>query len=157
MAAMLSPRFSEGKTLSEKGFLELALPEDDTEAMVWLCQAFHHKQVLSQPSITLIEKLAVTCNKYQMPLALGPWSEAWLLKIDGTYSGEESHPKMLWMSYALGNQSAFYKFSRNMICDYTGQGLLNARAEVENTCLPELVLGKHRQILSEEHKSYRFR
>ena len=148
MAAMLSPRYSEGNTLSEKGFLELALPEDDTEAMIWLCKAFHHKQVLSQLSTDLIEKLAVVCDKYQMSLTLSPWSEAWLLKTDGSLYGDQNHPRMLWISYALRNQSAFYKFSREMICGYTESSLLIAKAKVEKTCLPVLVLGNWCQTCS---------
>ncbi len=57
LAAMLSPKYREGRTLSDHGFLELALPEDDPEAMVWVCKAFHMKQSLSSISLQLMEKL----------------------------------------------------------------------------------------------------
>jgi hypothetical protein len=46
-AAMLSPRFSEGRalaTLSTGSTTTISLPDDDVEAILWLCEALHFKK-----------------------------------------------------------------------------------------------------------------
>lgn len=148
LAAMLGPNYREGQALSKQGLLELELPDDDPEAMVCLCKAFHMKLILGPISILLLEKIALLCDKYDEALALSSWSDTWLAEFAGSVDGENSLPKLLWISYALGNHFHFWVSSFGMMWNYTEEGLLATEAELVGTCLPKGILGKS---LRQEH------
>lgn len=98
LAAMLKPNFAEGQVLSNTKTNEVAtirLPDDDPEAMLWLCKAFHLKQTHSEVSFPLLEKLAILCDKYDMSLALASWSEVWFSTIEAFTPSGCRYPKML--------------------------------------------------------------
>ncbi|MCJ1473764.1 hypothetical protein MMC13_002415 [Lambiella insularis] len=74
-AAMFSPPFSEGTTISQGKPLYLPLPDDDTEAMTTMCNVLHHKYKFDMPTPTteLFETLAVASDKYDCHEAMSQW------------------------------------------------------------------------------------
>ena len=58
----------------------MSLLEDDPEAMVWFCRAFHLKLDANGkgPGFDLCLKLAILCDKYNALLALSGWSHRWI-------------------------------------------------------------------------------
>lgn len=148
---MLDPHFAEGQSLLEKGSLEksavspteVTLPEDDPEAMGLFCNTIHFKaHATSDIAIPLLAKMATLSEKYDCSLALSSASEVWLSNLKGTKEGESCFVKMLWFSYALGNHRAFWRISREMIrmCSY--DELARQEHEMEDTRLPETIIGK---------------
>ena len=142
MAAMLSSTYSEGRALAQKGTLELTLLEDDPEAMLQLCKAFHMKLAMTSIKVSLLEKMAILCDKYDASLALSAWSESWLAYVDGSLHGQDRFPRVLWISYALGSQSSFWHISQQMMLEYNQANLLGMEAELLDTCLPRGIIGK---------------
>ena len=77
--AMFNPRFTGKADFSSADPLELPLPDDDSEAIVWMCFALHLQYLPEgQLSLRLLRKLAVLCDKYDRADALQPWSRLWL-------------------------------------------------------------------------------
>ena len=138
-----SKKYGERNTLSEKGFLQLPLPDDDPDAMLWLCKAFHMRQTLAKPPLPVLENMAVLCDKYDASLALSAWSGTWLSELDGSPHGDDRWPKILWMSYAFGNQAAFQRSSHQMVQTYTKREILETAAELKDTCLGSEITSKH--------------
>lgn len=141
-AAITSPNFAEGRILSERNSLELALPDDEPEAMSWFYHALHFRQNLHAVSLPLLENLAVLCDKYDASLALSFCSEALLSEIPGSIDGEDCHLKMLWISYAFGNHRAFWSTSRQMIRNYTTEDIRELDVDSVGIQFPEQVLGE---------------
>lgn len=142
--AMLGPNFAEGKPLSERDSRgwTVSLPDDNLAAMELLCQALHYKLKFSAIiSFELINSMAVLCDKYDMSLALGVWSETWMQNreesVDNGYI-----PEILWISYAFNNHHLFWETSRDMIVYYTTQGLATLCSGADaNGILPDGVFG----------------
>jgi len=61
--------------------------------------------------------------------------------IEGSEDGDERYPRLLWITYALGNQAHFWKWSYNMMRSYTEEDLIAMKADLAETCLPNSVLG----------------
>ena len=146
-AAMLSPNVAEGQALSQKtaGVIpSVPMPDDDPEAMKWLCDALHHKQILETRmfKFPVLKKMAVLCDKYDMSIALGPWTHLWMQKWAGSVGGVDRFPDILWISYAFGHHRIFWKASRDLMCLYTAEGLLCAANDLTNGILPDRILGK---------------
>ena len=144
-AALLSPRFAEGHSLTaEKGLApqEISLPEDNPKAMAWICQVLHfRKRVTEDVSFLLIREIALLCDKYDISQALGPWSELWMQQLDSSVHVVNPYPHILWISYALNNHNAFWRDSRELMRLYTSEGLISAKVELANGLLPERILG----------------
>lgn len=149
LAALFGPNFSEGHSLSDdsSGFIpNVSLPNDDPEAMTWLCYALHFKKrVTEQVSFPLLKGIAILCDKYDMSRALGPWTvlwmQTWASPVEvGDVGGD--YGQMLWVSYALDNQSAFWDVTRELILSYTAEDLLAAGENLTKGILPDCVLGE---------------
>lgn len=108
-AAMFSPKFSEGSILLSAGRNEIPLPEDDYEAMTWICEVLHFRpNVTTDISFELLEKIAVLCDKYDLVAALKAWSELCLLGWKVSAKGEEQWSKMMWFAFVFDHQSLFH-------------------------------------------------
>jgi hypothetical protein len=143
-AAMLGPSFAEGQALTDKDprGRTVSLPNDDAEALTWLCQALHFKKKFSAiVSISLMKELAILSDKYDMSIALSTWSELWLQKFEGSIEGSDAFPEVLWISYAFHNHQAFWKASRELIFQYTAEALVMAGGLLTNRILPDRVFG----------------
>jgi len=144
LSALLSPRFKEGNSLAgSTGLPQIPFPEDNPEAMEWLCQALHFKiKVTDVVSFPLVKNLAVLCDKYDLSIALGPWNEHLMQTWRGSVDGVDRHPQLLWVSYALDNQYRFWKTSKELLRLYTSDDLVLAGNELANNILPDRVFGR---------------
>ncbi len=143
-SALLSPKFTESRSLADSTEVpQIPFPEDNPEAMVWLCQALHFKKrPTDEISFPLVKDLAVLCDKYDLSIALGSWSELWMQKWRGSVQGADHFPQMLWISYALDHQNRFWEMSRALKRVYTSKDLVLASKELTTGILPDRVLGK---------------
>ena len=148
---MLGPHFVEGQSLLREGSLEksaaspteVTLPDEDPEAMVLFCDTIHFRRHAT-PDIAfpLLVKLAFLSDKYDSSLALSSESEVWLSNFTGSREGGGCFLKMLWISYAMGNYRAFSRISREMIRVCSHHELARQKHEMEDTTLPETIVGK---------------
>ena len=149
-AAMLSPKFAEGALGDNKSSngspAAICLPDDDFEAMSWLCGALHfQKRPAQRMEYVLLKKLAVLCDKYNMSKALSPWTEIWLSTC-GLYSWETAPDysnvsnnvrfERAWVSYALGHHDSFQRTMRGIVKNMTTAELAT------DTSLPDDVMGE---------------
>ena len=147
-AAMIGPKFAEGQAflgnqLSSSSPISMSLPEDDVEAMVLFCTTIHFKEYATpNVSFPVLGKLAFLCDKYDAARAVSSASEVWMSPFPGSKDGESSFPKVLWISYALGNHRNFWKTSRAMVRNYTGTELLEQCHSIEDTALPPRIIGE---------------
>ncbi|MCJ1453530.1 hypothetical protein MMC28_003877 [Mycoblastus sanguinarius] len=149
-AAMLSPRFAEGHALSDKNnesVPSISLPDDDPEAVIWLCNALHFRQNADENlfCFPLLEKMAHLCDKYDLSGALSSWSHVWMQKWPGSKNGLDSYPKMLWIAYAFRHDLAFWRITRDLIRYYSLEEVrktLRIMGEVHNSSLPIRLIGK---------------
>lgn len=145
---MLLPAFLEGVERSSKAPLQLALPEDNPEAVTWLCYAIHLSRSGDQDvSFSLFEELAILCDKYDIGPAITPWSRWWLQKWKGSPNGEDKYLKMLYISYAYGSYHAFRVSSRNILLYSTAEDFetyiaLQNQNNAGLNILPESLLGR---------------
>lgn len=144
-AAMLRPNFAEGLALqkaSPQSIPLLSLPDDNPEAITWLCKAIHFKQDLGVDiEFSLLKELAVLCDKYDLGGARNPWTHGWLQKWPGSSQGVDNHAEILWISYALGSDKHFWRNSRSLIQCYTSNNLAAFEGKPWPV-LPEGVFGK---------------
>ena len=145
-AALLSPKFAEGVSLSQKEWQkaqEIPFPEDDPEAMIWLCHALHFKKCVDEDfSFPLLMKIALLCDKYDLSRALGMWSAMWMRRWPGSINGDDHYMQILWVSYALDNQEAFWEASKQLKYQYDSKGFAVSREVCANGVLPERILGE---------------
>ncbi|KAL8635230.1 MAG: hypothetical protein Q9228_007258, partial [Teloschistes exilis] len=141
--ALVRPRFQEGQALTASQLLGLAphqthassslhtnqasqpvqipLPDDDAQAMTWLCHALHLRKFLDhKPHLTLVQRIAVLSKKYQCAQALGPWTSVWLKEWNETRNTPEKHAtkdhfQMLCVANALDDDVQFFKTCQDII------------------------------------------
>ena len=119
-AALLSPKFSEGVTLSHaKDVHEIKLEDDDPEAMLLICHTIHlGHHIPRRVPIDLLEKVALLCDKYDLAKALSGWSERWLLgHITGTNT-EDTLITLVCLSYIFEQHGAFFSGSSKLFLSY---------------------------------------
>jgi len=98
------------------GPCQISLPEDDPEAMAYVCHVLHYRSDVSVDiSFSLLKRIAVTCNKYDLARALKGWSAAWLLKWQEDITGEPYWPDMLAVAAVFANDQAFYLISAKLL------------------------------------------
>lgn len=120
-AAMLRPNFLEGGERSETNPKSIALPEDDPEAVTWVCHAIHFQDDIEEEiSLELIEKIAVFCDKYNCSRALASWSTVWLKRfqleaIVPEYCLKFAYERLVFVSYAFNNQYAFWLSTKGLV------------------------------------------
>ena len=139
-ATMLGPYFAEGQAKNPS----ITLPEDDVEAMSWLCKALHFKLSANERLISfgLGRKLATLCDKYDTSVAISSWSATWMQNWKGSVDGDISYATLLYMSYAFGNHEAFWCTSRDIMQYYTTNGMKQIAHELQSEILPYRLLGK---------------
>lgn len=113
-AAMLGPNFSEGSKLSTAQPYELHLPEDDPEAIIWLCLILHYqRQIDDGMTLSLFENLALVCNKYDCANSLSSWSKVWLLhRVEARPKDKAHYERLLYTSYVYGIHESFWASSK---------------------------------------------
>lgn len=112
IAAMLEPSFLEGGDPSDGVKVlyklpsfqdyQLHLSEDDAEAFVWFCLVLHYQRKIDDYiSLSLFEKLAWLCNKYDCAAALSPWSKIWLQRAFALPKDQAHCERLLYTSYVF--------------------------------------------------------
>lgn len=116
-AALFEPHFSEGLALSKSStssICQIKLPDDNPEALTLVCHVLHYRgDIPHRISLELLEKVAILCDKYDLAIALMPWSEVWLHQIDG--QGEAHWAKMLCLASIFANHRAFHLNSQELL------------------------------------------
>lgn len=123
-AALLSPRWY--KVNDTPAPHEVTLPEDDPIAMYWICQALHYRPNLSTSlALPFVEKLAVLCDKYDLAVALKPWSGLFLQgETFYNRSDEKKMLKVMHIASVFDNHEQFYMASLNILCCCPAQDTL---------------------------------
>ncbi|KAL8948269.1 MAG: hypothetical protein Q9222_005528 [Ikaeria aurantiellina] len=118
--ALFQPHFKEGLALSSFKPVQISLPEDNDDAMTWLCHALHHRSGLNhEPEIDICEQVACLCDKYRCTEALLPWSRtwsrAWRSAINVYGSKKSNLLRMMCMAYASDDQEQYWHSTRNVV------------------------------------------
>ncbi|KAK4690999.1 hypothetical protein P7C71_g5912, partial [Lecanoromycetidae sp. Uapishka_2] len=127
-AAMLGPRFAEGRALqylAPAEFSSIPLPEDDVDAMIRLCRAFHFKLSINEELVTFdfCLKLASLCDKYDASIALGSWSEVWMKPFRDSFNGDTSYFGGLYIARSFNNHRVFWLITRNIMCNLSAESV----------------------------------
>ena len=155
-AAMLGPNFLEGSKLSTVQPYQLHLPEDDAEAIVWLCLVLHYRREIDDRiSFSLLEKLAFICDKYDCARALSSWSKEWLHTANLILRfppGQPNSEKLLYISYLFGAHESFWISSKDFLTDglpsNSGAANRSDSLTLGLALLPESLLGMYDYIPS---------
>ena len=139
---MLNSTFKEGVAKKSEDKATICLPEDDPEAMTIVCQILHHKNHLVPGHLdtTLLEKIAVLCNKYDCTIALTAHSKVWILY------GLDSHPsacdldRLLFAAYLLDIPLEFGRVACELVSTHKGR-IVDLQV-TEPALFPDQVLGK---------------
>ncbi|EME88561.1 uncharacterized protein MYCFIDRAFT_85006 [Pseudocercospora fijiensis CIRAD86] len=128
-AALLGPQFREGQAKrSSQDPLEVALPEDDGNAMSMICQQLHPGHKLpsgpaAKMDVATILDYAVLVDKYALVSFLRLQAEAillsWLVNENNAIRGFDCFLKIIAASYLLEQKQAFKmatKHAMNMTC-----------------------------------------
>lgn len=120
-AAMLGPNFLEGSKLSSIQPYQLHLPEDDAEAIIWLCLILHYRRDIDdRVSFELLEKLALICDKYDCSSALSSWSKEWLHTANIVLRfppDQANYERLLYISYLFRAHESFWISSKIFLTD----------------------------------------
>jgi hypothetical protein len=87
--AMLQGDFSEGLKLRATGELELPLPDDDPDAFVILLNIIHghNRKVPRLVDLSLLIRIAILVDKYQMLERVEIFSDMWIDELQGSKNG----------------------------------------------------------------------
>lgn len=148
-AKMLGPNFLEGHELSDRGTqpYELRLPEDDAEAIIHICHLLHFQCKVDDFSnhltLSLFEKVALLCDKYNCASALSPWSRVWLSGFNDLPKDQAYYEIKVYTSYVCGIHEAFWFSSKALLLNNSPRGATNRPSSlaVGLTHLPDHVLG----------------
>lgn len=78
-AAMFSPHFREGRSLSSTCLTEIPLPDDPPTAIRTIANILHFRHnLVFAVGFDCIFNLALVADKYDLVHALGPWRQIWL-------------------------------------------------------------------------------
>lgn len=113
---MLNGQFIEAQSTS--GQRKIGLPEDDPRALAILLNIAHLRfdLVPSPISFSLLLKVTVLTDKYDMTRVIRPWATSW---IDGLGSQlsvtSPGHEEWLWIAWELGNKSKFECLAAHLV------------------------------------------
>jgi len=124
--SMLGPDFEEGQSLQKSGYADLALGDDDPDAMLILLQIIHFqiRKVPRHVDIDTLTKLSVLIDYYHMHEVMELFSDMWVenLAKEGLpmVHGAEAM-RWLWISWVFGKGREFRAVSRviEQGCDET--------------------------------------
>ncbi|KAL8824013.1 MAG: hypothetical protein Q9191_005363 [Dirinaria sp. TL-2023a] len=124
---IISPPFLEGQAYSSENPRKIDLPEDDANAMTWLCHGLHCVNLSTDDNvpIELLEQLALLVDKYDCASSIAAWTQIWLRQWgELVYVDAERYWDLMSIALAFDDHSAFHQFSRLVIyrSRYTGFG-----------------------------------
>ena len=114
--AMFHPRFTGRAEFSSKDLLELSMPDDDCEAMVWMCFALHLQDLPEgRMPLVLLKKLAILCDKYDCVRAMQSWSRLWMQALNTWSIVSGKYWDLLWIAYAFQEHETFWEVTEDLI------------------------------------------
>ena len=143
--ALLSPNFAEGSATPSDGVKTVSLPDDDPEAMAWICRALHSHTISYDVSHELLEQISVLCDKYDLAGALRGKSELCLqfaYPCATPVTDPSDAARFIFIVFAFGAHASFYRatlgFLANMLPLDKGLEIL----ETFSKKLPQRLFGK---------------
>lgn len=116
--AMFNGNFAEGQARSPDQPREVALPDDDTQAMLLVCRIAHMRtsDLPEMLSVNAFTEFALVSDKYQCTAAVRAWSKVWISKI---FEGEPGadYEKVVLAIYLLDMPQEFYKATVSLARD----------------------------------------
>lgn len=121
--AMFGPHWSDGQRLTERSPIEVALPEDDADAMRTICYIVHHRNDLVSQHLTTkkILQIAIEVDKYDFRIALKFASVEWLKPPVNAKREEMGH--RLATAFLFENSDAFEAHFMKLLLHYDGSYL----------------------------------
>ena len=150
--AMFSSPFVEGRASSSENPKEVDLPDDDANAMVWLCHGLHCVDLSTEAKvpIRILEHLALLVDKYDCVGAISAWGHIWLRQWSD-FEEETGHDSpisadrywdLLSVALVFDDQRAFYQFSKYIIYHYMDLGPLRWGDDDEASALAGTTVGE---------------
>ena len=77
---MFASKFLEGVESTSTDPKSIDLPDDDADAMIWLCHGLHGVDLSTEAKIPLklVEQVALLVDKYDCAPAMSSWTQIWL-------------------------------------------------------------------------------
>ena len=127
---MLDGRFQEGQTaFNRQDPPRIVLHEDDTRAMITLCNYLHHRGISIKDNPDRLVELAIVCDKYDCAKAMVWWFRAHFASSFPEPIGRKSvfassarklNPgEIMALSYVFGDQPIFWQATRHMLFEYS--------------------------------------
>ena len=122
--AMFSSPFLEGRESSSENPCKVDLPDDNANAMIWLCHGLHAVNLSTEARvpIELVERVAVLADKYDCAGAISAWAHIWLRQWSDFdedtcqyLRNDDRYWDLLRVAIVFDDQRAFYQFSRRVI------------------------------------------
>ncbi|KAM0323548.1 hypothetical protein ACHAQA_008829, partial [Verticillium albo-atrum] len=118
--AMLCHNFKEGQQLAEQGSIEVALPEDNADAIEIVFNIIHGRNNMVREILAPGELLqvAIICDKYDCTVSLTFAIQAWLSRHS---SGDSADQWTLAMAaLVLRTEERFEAATKSLIFDHAG-------------------------------------
>ena len=120
--AMFSSRYHEEAMLNATAAqpVSISLPEDDPEAVKLACRMFHYQldDTFEQPSLKVLDKLAMFCDKYDCARSVRPTIRLWGQPY---YSlGGVGFHNLLVVSYMFDDPIFFGRITQELVCRCAG-------------------------------------
>lgn len=111
-AAMLSPHFREGSSLSSTCPTEITL-FDDPIAVSTIANILHFRNnLVLVDTFEELFNIAIVADKYDLALALGPWRHVWLGRIPGCIVDKS---REIFIRYVFNDPDGFEKVTKQVI------------------------------------------
>ncbi|KAK3293822.1 uncharacterized protein B0H64DRAFT_173440 [Chaetomium fimeti] len=137
--AMLGPNFEEGQQLAKTGSAEIALPEDNVEAIEIIFNVIHGRNDKVRETLSPRELLqvAIVSDKYDCSVSLAFAIRVWLSPRGG------SDPEELWAlamaAYLFREREAFEKATSALVFNH-GESYINLSRKHEAVMNPIILL-----------------
>ncbi|KAK3380575.1 hypothetical protein B0T24DRAFT_523447 [Lasiosphaeria ovina] len=155
---MLNGSWAEARPSDPSKAWIVDLPDDDAEAATVLLSAAHSRLDLvpALPHLSLLHRILVFSNKYDMTKSLRPWAAAWMPvlsnAINSPGSARDAFCAIIGVAWELGAQEELRAIATHMQfhCDVNSSGCLAmpmtgypVEPTPETPLMPPMLLGKH--------------
>ncbi|KAK5674105.1 hypothetical protein LTS10_013150 [Elasticomyces elasticus] len=99
----------------------IPLMDDDEEALGTILYAIHYRseKTAGNPSVQLLARVGILCDKYDLAQALVPWSSRWIdYAMD--LAQDRDLESLLLTTYTLGAAEMFWKLSSKILHEQSG-------------------------------------
>lgn len=111
--------------------------------MAYVCHVLHYQSKVSADiPLSLLRRIAVVCDKYDLNRALRGWSAAWLLNWQEDPAGEQYWPDLLAMASIFANNQVFHLISAKLLASSPMKMLSINHDLHELTDVTSLLVGK---------------